>query len=59
MSVHRMMGYAFGWSDPRAVFSSKPAPPTHKRRVINEEGEMGIFENDYIHGIEDDNQQAV
>lgn len=57
MGVQRMEKYAFGWSDPTAIYSGKttPAPPTHKRRVTSEEGEMGIFDNDYVHGIEDDN----
>lgn len=54
-----MERYAFGWVDPRGSFIREEAPPTHKRWVTNEEGDKGIIENDYVHGIEDDNQQET
>lgn len=60
MSAQKITRYSFGWSDPIAIVSGQtsPAVSTHKRRVMNEEGEMDIFENDYVHGAVNDNQQS-
>lgn len=59
MSAHRMERYAFGWVDPRGIFTREEEPPTHKRWVTNEDGAKAIFENDYVHGIENDKQKRI